>query len=162
MAEFVSLLGKPMRDPVLNTTVHTAQEWAEVLGENGLALQDVVDLSPGIANFLQDPDLERHIAGLEKARQAELRKYNRQVAGLENQWVCYCAMRVVKDRRQAPVEERIRQNRERLNQRIPFQLACAQMAESPSADLYRDMVGHFQDCVAPAGRPLPLHFDHGS
>jgi SAM-dependent methyltransferase len=159
MAEFVSLLAKPMRDPALNTTVHSTREWAEVLGENGLVLDEVIDLSAGIANFLQDPNLERHIAALDETRQLEIRKYNRQFASLESHWVSYCVMRALKDQHRTPPEQRIRHNLERL--RTSVQPARAGASNGRSGLLYQNLAEHFHDCVAPTSHPLPALSNHG-
>ena len=159
MAEFVSLLAKPLRDPALNTTVHCAREWAEVLGENGLVLDEVIDLSAGIANFLQDPHLERHVAALDEKRRLELRKYNRQVASLENHWVSYGVMRALKDHRQTPPEQLIRKNLERLKK--PVQPARTGSSNGRLGTLYKNLTEHFQNCVAPTSRPLPTLSNHG-
>jgi acyl transferase domain-containing protein/acyl carrier protein/SAM-dependent methyltransferase len=147
MAEFVSLLQKPLRDPALNTTVHSANEWAEILGESGLVLDEVVDLSAGISNFLHDPDLEQNIAGLEPPRQLEIRKYNRQVANLENRWLCYCVMRGSKST-QIPVEERIQRNLQRLTTRIPFRDTQIELDGVGAYASYADLINYLQDCVA--------------
>ena len=159
MAEFVSLLAKPLRDPALNTTVHPAREWAEVLGENGLVLDEVIDHSGGIVNFLQDPNLERHIALLDEPRRLEIRKYHRQIASIENHWVSYCVMRALKDHRRAPLEQIIRENLERL--RNPVQPARAGASNGRPGALYEHLSEHFRDCVAPARHPLPTLSNHG-
>jgi SAM-dependent methyltransferase/acyl carrier protein len=162
MAEFVSLLAKPMRDPALNTTVHSVREWAELLGGNGLILQEVVDLSGGIVHFLQDPDLEKHVVGLDAARQLEIRKYNRQITGLENRWVSYCAMRVLKDHRQKPAQQLVRDNLERFNERTSIRQAWADLHNGRPCLLYGDLIEHFQDCVAPASHGFPALFHQGN
>lgn len=155
MAEFVGLLAKPMRDPVLNTTVHTAREWAALLGENDLLLGEVVDLSAGVANFLHDPHIERHLAPLGEARRVEIRKLNRQAASLENHWIRFCAMRVLRDSRAVSTEQRIRENLERLNQPTSFHELHARQSDGAGESLYQNLVAHFQDCVEAAGHPFP-------
>lgn len=147
MAEFVSLLAKPFRDPALNTTVHPAKEWAEILGESGLLLDDVVDLSAEISNFLHDPDLEQNIAGLEPPRQLEIRKYNRQVANLENRWLCYCVMRARKST-EIPVEKRVQRNLERLTTRISLRDARIEPVSAGAYASCTDLTNYLQDCVA--------------
>lgn len=156
MAEFVCLLAKPMRDPALNVTVHTAGEWAGILGDSGLVLEEVVDASAGIINFLHDPDLDRHIAGLDQPRQLEIRKYNHQVKGLENRWVGYCVMRAVRDGSSATAAQRAQASREQLSRRTTPGQARSPKANGRYGALYRDLTGHFQDCVLTARPQLPL------
>jgi acyl transferase domain-containing protein len=155
MAEFVCLLGKPMRDPALNTTVHTASEWAAVLGETGLVLEEVADLSDGIANFLHDPNLETHIAPLAAARQLEIRKYNHQVKSLENHWACYGAMRARLDRQPGSTEQRIQRNLERLTYRTSLEQVCAGLSNGRDGARYRDFTAHFAGGVASPSLPNP-------
>ncbi len=155
MVEFVSLLSKPMRDPALNTTVHTAGEWAEILGENGLILEEAVDLSSEIANFLHDPNLEPNIVGLDAARQLEIRKYHRQGNSLEKRWVAYCALRVRKDRQAESSEQRIAANRARLSQPISLRQARNGRVNGHGIAYYQELAAHFEDCVMPTGQPLP-------
>lgn len=156
MAEFVCLLAKPMRDPALNVTVHTAGEWAGFLGDSGLVLEEVVDASAGIINFLHDPDLDQHVAGLDQPRQLEIRKYNHQVKGLENRWVGYCVMRAVRDGSSATAAQRAQASREQLSRRTTPGQARSPKANGRYGALYRDLTGHFQDCVLTARPQLPL------
>ncbi len=155
MAEFVCLLSKPIRDATLGTTVHTAREWADVLADAGLLIEEVIDASSGIINFLHDPDLDRHTAGLDESKQREIRKFNRQIAGLENQWVCYSVMRVMRDLDSRTTKDRAGQNWERLNQRTPWDGSFTGMPDGAAA-LYRNLAGHFGDCVDSEGQKDPL------
>lgn len=155
MVEFVSLLSKPMRDPALNTTVHTAGEWAEVLGENGLILEEAIDLSSEIANFLHDPNLEQNIAGLDAARQLEIRKYHRQGNSLEKRWVAYCALRVRNDGQAASPEQRIAANRARFSHLMTLRQARNGMVNGHGKAYYQELAAHFEGCVEPNGQPLP-------
>ena len=96
MAEYVCTLEEPMRDPVLKVSVHTAQQWARLLGENGLVLTEVIDLSAEVIHFLYDPDLEHTLATLESARADEVRKLSQQIVALQNGWVRFCLLKVNK------------------------------------------------------------------
>ena len=155
MAEFASLLAKPMRDAILHTTVHTTSEYARTLGEAGFVLEEVIDLSPGIAHALHDPDLERHIEGLTETRKTEIRKFNRQVASFENRWIAYCAMRAVRDADGLAPDERVRQNLDRFRQMTSLDQARGRWSNGHSGSLYRDLEAHFRDCVARTCPSLP-------
>jgi NADP-dependent 3-hydroxy acid dehydrogenase YdfG/aryl carrier-like protein/trans-aconitate methyltransferase len=96
MAEYVCTLAEPMRDPVLKVSVHTAQQWARLLGESGLVLTEVIDLSAEVIHFLHDPDLEQTIATLEPARADEVRKLGQQIVALKKGWVRFCLLKVTK------------------------------------------------------------------
>jgi hypothetical protein len=147
MAEFVCHLKKPMRDPVLKTTVHTAQEWAELLSQSGLLLDEVIDLSPEVINFLLDPDLESHIAGLDREKQIEIRKYNGQIGSLEKKWVSYCVLRAVKNNASHSFEETMRINLERMTKRSTFGKVKSGVRNGKTPLLYRNLVEHLKECI---------------
>ena len=96
MAEYVCTLAEPMRDPFLKVSVHTAQQWACLLGENGLMLTEVIDLSAEVIHFLHDPDFEHTVAALEPSRADEVRKLGQQIVALEKGWVRFCLLKVTK------------------------------------------------------------------
>jgi acyl transferase domain-containing protein/acyl carrier protein/trans-aconitate methyltransferase len=147
MAEFVCHLKKPMRDPVLKTTVHTAQEWAELLSQSGLLLDEVIDLSPEVINFLIDPNLEDHIDGLDREKQIEIRKYNGQIGSLEKKWVSYCVLRAVKNNASHSFEETMRINLERMTQRSTFGKVKSGVRNGKTPLLYRNLVEHLKECI---------------
>ena len=96
MAEYVCTLAEPMRDPFLKVSVHTTQQWARLLGENGLMLTEVIDLSAEVIHFLHDPDFQQTVVALEPSRADEVRKLGQQIVALEKGWVRFCLLKVTK------------------------------------------------------------------
>src|SRR5205814_6020686 len=61
-----------------------------------LVIDELVDVSPEIANYLHDPEFETNIRSLPKVVQDTWRNYANQSAALEKGWISYCVMKLEK------------------------------------------------------------------
>ncbi len=69
LSDFVSNLREDIIHEDTSSFLVTAARWAETLARNGLRLVDCVDVSPEIANFLDDPDYEQNLQRLQERRE---------------------------------------------------------------------------------------------
>ena len=144
MAEYVCTLAEPMRDPVLKVCVHTSQQFARLLGENGLVLTEVIDLSAEVMHFLRDPELAQTLATLETARADEVRKLGQQIVALEKGWVRFCLLKVTKA--SALDSERLTErNIASLDTAQPYAAAFAEMEKQAPSSVYTDVLQRFPE-----------------
>ncbi|MBT5414230.1 MAG: SDR family NAD(P)-dependent oxidoreductase, partial [Rhodospirillaceae bacterium] len=93
--------------PEIGQYTPTATQFAEILATHGLAVVAAEDASGGIANFLHDPDFERHLDELHEripalaARAAEHRGWERFGEALSLGLIRYLLLHLRKDDRQA-------------------------------------------------------------
>ncbi len=67
LMDFVSNLRGAIVDGNVDIAISTQDEWIDVLTASSLVLDDIVDLSPQIANYVFDPDVEKNIAHFPEA-----------------------------------------------------------------------------------------------
>lgn len=118
--------------PEIAIDIATREEWGRLLAEAGLLIDSLIDVSPQVANFLYDPELEANIAGLPEVAQASFRNFANSYLSLKRGWTSYCLFRL----RLAPsmtVQARHEHNVQRLSDPIPYPQALAQMLREGSA-----------------------------
>jgi len=151
LAEFICNLKKPMRDKSLGVTVHTVNDWAWLLGENNLVVDEVIDVSEEIRNFLFDPKIEDNIKHLDQKSRDALKKYNKQILSLENGWVCYCLLKINKDPERRSDRERTAENLEKLKIIKSYREARREMMEVPFPAMYDSVLTRFPDSLNSEG-----------
>ncbi|MBL1100573.1 beta-ketoacyl synthase N-terminal-like domain-containing protein [Streptomyces coffeae] len=104
LADYVARLRGDIVDRDLGFHVPSARRWASTLARHRLAVEEIVDLSPQIARFLDDPEVERNTVGLPAAVRAAWRSFSHQAVSLEHGWLAYCLFRLRKDARSAEAE----------------------------------------------------------
>jgi myxalamid-type polyketide synthase MxaE and MxaD len=65
LADFVSRAGFSIDHETTSSFFITKEEWSDLLSENGIEVEDCVDISQEIANFLHDPDFDATVARIE-------------------------------------------------------------------------------------------------
>ena len=84
-------------DPNVEISIPTQKDWVDLLSKHHLVIDEIIDVSPQIANFLFDPELEQNIKGGSKVVQDTLRNYAHQSMALEKGWISYCLFKLRKD-----------------------------------------------------------------
>src|SRR5262249_43816599 len=84
-------------DPNIEISIPTQREWARLTSQFNLTIEEVIDVSPEIANFLYDPELENNINNLVEVSQKTLKSYANQSASLERGWVSYLLIKLKKN-----------------------------------------------------------------
>jgi SAM-dependent methyltransferase/acyl carrier protein len=142
LADYLCLLPKPMHDAVLGTTVHTREQWAQLMADNNLRVEGAVDASREVINFLQDPLVEEVVAGLEPRQASEIRKIARQVESLEKGWLRFSLLRIVKC---AAGEALYNDNLAALERCVDYAEARREMEAAASMPAYEDIIAKFPE-----------------
>lgn len=69
LADFISRAGFSIDHETTSSFFITKEEWSDLLSRNGIEVEDCVDISQEIANFLHDPDFDATIAGISAFKQ---------------------------------------------------------------------------------------------
>ncbi|WP_437836523.1 SDR family NAD(P)-dependent oxidoreductase [Sorangium sp. So ce1153] len=98
LADFVVNLRGPIVDQGVEITIPTAVDWGDALSGDGLRIDEVIDVSREIGNFVHDPELEESLRGQPKAMQDTFRNYANISTALERGWISYCLFKIDKVR----------------------------------------------------------------
>ena len=97
-----------------------------MLAEHQLVIDEIIDVSPQIANFLHDPHVREHVKGLPKVVQDTYISYANQSHSLTNGWISYCLFKLKKDTGRS-ASERWHDNANKMAQPTPYPQALAAM-----------------------------------
>ena len=126
LMDFTANLRGSIIDPRVEITISTQDEWVDLLTKYHLVVDKVIDVSPQIANFLYDPELEQNIANLPEVVRNTLRNYTNQSVSLEKGWISYCLFKLKKDRAFNDSERR-EHNAFKLKHPTPYPQALEEM-----------------------------------
>lgn len=126
MDYFTNLRGAIV-DTEIEISIPTVKEWVETLSHFGLLLDQWVDVSPQIANFLQDPEVEHNTLGQTEVVRKTLISYANQAVSLRNQWISYCLLKISKDQQGLSLEQRRKHNQAAFQRGIPYPQALETM-----------------------------------
>ncbi|WP_438018420.1 SDR family NAD(P)-dependent oxidoreductase [Sorangium sp. So ce315] len=98
LADFVVNLRGPIVDPGVEITIPTAGDWGETLSGEGLRIDEVIDVSREIGNFVHDSELEESLRGRPEATQDTFRNDANIAIALERGWISYCLFKIDKVR----------------------------------------------------------------
>ncbi|MBA2649828.1 MAG: SDR family NAD(P)-dependent oxidoreductase, partial [Legionella sp.] len=96
LADFIANLRGPIVDSKVAISISTQQDWIDILTKNHLAIDEIIDVSPQIANFQFDPDYKDHIKNLPKIVSDSYQNYANNAIALEKGWVSYCLFKMSK------------------------------------------------------------------
>jgi SAM-dependent methyltransferase len=94
LIDYVSNMRGAIVDPAIGVSIPTGEELAGHLAEQGLCAMEVVDASREIANFLEDPLVDKNTEGLPEVARKTLISYANQSISLRQGWTSYCLLRV--------------------------------------------------------------------
>ena len=97
LMDFISNLRGKIEDPGIEVSIATREEWLEVLSHNGMVIEEIIDVSPQIANFLYDPEYKENIKDLPEVVQAALQNFAHNSIALEKGWTSYCLFKLRKE-----------------------------------------------------------------
>ncbi|HEX9188848.1 MAG TPA: methyltransferase, partial [Vicinamibacteria bacterium] len=124
LADFVSRAGFSIDHDATSSFFVTKEEWSDLLSENGIEVEECVDISQEIANFLHDPDFDATIAGIEAFRGdpnilAGFKSYDQLGKLLRRRLTDYVLL-TARKREGVPVAELRRRNLEALATPVPY------------------------------------------
>ncbi|WP_208452388.1 beta-ketoacyl synthase N-terminal-like domain-containing protein [Burkholderia gladioli] len=127
LMDFIANLRGSIVDDKVDIAISPQAEWANVLAEQGLVIDDLVDLSEGIANYVFDPDVERNIAHFPEAARRSSRNFANMAVSLRQNWISYCLFRIVVDRHGRSTEALRAANAAVIARRTPYREALADL-----------------------------------
>jgi polyketide synthase PksM len=99
LMEFIANLRGPIADPNVSVYIPTRENWAELLAEHGLVIDENVDVTAEIANGQYDPEFEQNTKDLPEVVRASWRNYANNSIAMSKGWVGYSLFRLYVDRR---------------------------------------------------------------
>ncbi|MGH8258826.1 MAG: methyltransferase, partial [Steroidobacteraceae bacterium] len=119
LMDYIANLRGPIADPAVEITIPTEEDWADVLATQHFLIDELIDVSPQIANFLHDPEFETNIRGIPKVAQDTFRNYANQSIALERGWISYCLFKI-KNARGMPEDQVRARNAEKIATKRPY------------------------------------------
>ena len=124
LADFISRAGFSIDHDTTSSFFVTKEQWSDLLSENGIEVEECVDISQEIANFLHDPDFDATIAGIQAFQGdpnilAGFKSYD-QLGKLLRQRLTDYVLLTARKREGAPVAELRRRNLEVLAAPVPY------------------------------------------
>lgn len=126
LMDFTANLRGAIVDPNVEISIPTHSEWVELLSRHGLVIDELIDVSPEVANFLYDPDFEQYIQGKPKVVRDTYTNYVHQSHALNKGWISYCLIKLQKNDALS-LEQRKQLNRAKLASPIPYADALQEM-----------------------------------
>jgi acyl transferase domain-containing protein/glyoxylase-like metal-dependent hydrolase (beta-lactamase superfamily II)/2-polyprenyl-3-methyl-5-hydroxy-6-metoxy-1,4-benzoquinol methylase len=126
LMDYIANLRGAVVDPSTEVSIPTQQEWLELLTAHHLVIDEIIDVSLQIANFLDDPEVKDNVRDLPKVVQDTYRSYANQSISLKRGWISYCLLKLKKDT-QRSAAERWQHNTQKIAQKTPYPQALAEM-----------------------------------
>ncbi|NKB24120.1 MAG: SDR family NAD(P)-dependent oxidoreductase [Kiritimatiellae bacterium] len=119
LMDFTANLRGSIADPNVEIYIPTLDEWAGLLSRHHLVIDEIIDVSPQIANFQYDPEYEKNTKDLPGVVQDTWKNYANNSIALEKGWVSYCLFKLKKDK-QFSSSERCDYNAKKLSDQTPY------------------------------------------
>ncbi|MGG4453265.1 beta-ketoacyl synthase N-terminal-like domain-containing protein [Brevibacillus porteri] len=129
LIDYIANTRGPIVDQNVEVSIPTVQEWIELLAEHQLVIDEIIDVSPQIANALHDPDVEQYIKHLPKPVQDLYINTVNQSISLERGWISYCLFKLKKAPHLA-YTKRCEWNASKISKKRPYPEALAEMVNS--------------------------------
>jgi acyl carrier protein len=124
--DYIANLRGPITDPNVEISIPTRQDWIDILSKHYLVIDEIIDVSPQVANFLYDPDIQQNTANLPKVARDTFQNYANQSVSLEKEWISYCLFKLKKDSN-CSHQERCDHNTGKISKTTPYPAALAEM-----------------------------------
>lgn len=128
LMDFIANLHGAIEDPSIDIYIPTQAQWAGNLARHHLAIDEIVDVSPQIANFQHDPDHEENLRDCPKVVRDSWRNYANNAIAIQRGWLSYMLFRLRKDRF-SNVAELETHNLAKLRTPKPYPAALQEMLE---------------------------------
>ncbi|MBF0452843.1 MAG: SDR family NAD(P)-dependent oxidoreductase, partial [Candidatus Magnetomorum sp.] len=128
LMDYITNLKGAIVDPMVEITIPTNDEWIEILSMQNLRINELIDVSQQISNFLYDPDFEENIKDFDKVARDTLRNYANQSISLEKGWISYCLFKIKKDSDMS-YQELKAYNTRKIAHKTPYQDALKDMRQ---------------------------------
>jgi acyl transferase domain-containing protein/enoyl-CoA hydratase/carnithine racemase/SAM-dependent methyltransferase len=94
LADYISDLQGSVDDPNVEISIPTQKEWARLTAQFQLEIDEIVDVSTEIANFLYDPDVKDNLGNLSEVSRRTFTNYANQSLSLDRGWLRYVLIKL--------------------------------------------------------------------
>jgi 2-polyprenyl-3-methyl-5-hydroxy-6-metoxy-1,4-benzoquinol methylase len=129
LMDYISNLKGPIIDTQIEINIPTQQGWAEMLSKQHLIIDEIIDVSSQISNFLYDPEVELNIQNLSIVAQKTFRSYANQSISFDKGWISYCLFKIKKDDNLSNTAC-FHHNIEKLTNKTPYSVALDEMKKA--------------------------------
>ncbi len=129
LMDYIANLRGAIVDVNVEITIPTEQEWIDLLATNHLIIDEIIDVSQEIANFLYDPEVEQVTANMPQVVKDTYSNYANQAVSLEKGWISYCLFKLKKDVHSTN-QQRKEHNAAKLASKTPYRQALSDMVRS--------------------------------
>ena len=126
LMDYIGNLRGSIIDPSVEISIPTQQQWIDLLSQHDLIIDEIIDVSTEISNYLYDPEHAEHTKHLPKVSRDSYRNYANQAIALEKRWITYCLLKLKRDTQRSEQERREHNARQIANQ-TPYAEALDEM-----------------------------------
>jgi acyl carrier protein len=126
LADYVSNLPGSVDDPHVEISIPTQKKWAKLTAQFHLEMEEIIDVSCEISNFLYDPGFKDNIKNLPELLRKTLTNYANQSVSLERGWLSYVLIKLKRNTERSP-EKIESHNLRRLQDPTPYAVALKAM-----------------------------------
>jgi acyl transferase domain-containing protein/enoyl-CoA hydratase/carnithine racemase/NAD(P)-dependent dehydrogenase (short-subunit alcohol dehydrogenase family)/acyl carrier protein len=142
-------------DRSIGLSVPTQEEWLDVISGFRFRIDQFIDVSPEIANFLYDPAVNEHVGNLPQAVRDTYKSYAGMSAALESGQASYVLVRLKADDEWSDEQIAVH-NRDKVRDRTPYPAALEAMLKLPRVDYPAPVGAYAGDPAPPEVTPIPL------
>ncbi len=128
LMDFIANLHGAIEDPSIDIYIPTQEQWVKTLAKHHLVIDEIIDVSPQIANFQYDPEHENNVKDCPKVVRDSWRNYANNAIAIDRGWLSYMLFRLRKDL-YANVAELEQYNLAKLRAPKPYPVALQEMLE---------------------------------
>ncbi|MEM9214083.1 MAG: SDR family NAD(P)-dependent oxidoreductase [Cyanobacteria bacterium P01_F01_bin.150] len=126
LMDYISNLRGSIVDPNVEISIPTQQQWIDLLSKHDLIIDEIIDVSTEVSNFLYDPEHAENTKHLPKVSQDTFRNYANQAVSLEKGWITYCLLKLKRDTHRSE-QERREHNAQLISHQTPYVHALEEM-----------------------------------
>ncbi len=126
LMDFIANLRGSIVDSNVGVSIPTVNEWTDILSENNLLIHEITDVSPQIANFLYDPEIEKNTKDVPEVVRDLFRNHANCSVSLEKGWISYCLFKLEKNTKLGE-QELESYNLRKIDDKKPYSLALEEM-----------------------------------
>ncbi|HEX3030049.1 MAG TPA: beta-ketoacyl synthase N-terminal-like domain-containing protein, partial [Clostridia bacterium] len=128
MMDFITNLRGPIVDHNVEISIPTVQEWVNIFSRYSLVIDEIIDVSPQIANYLYDPEHKQNTEHLPQVVKDSIQNFVNCSVSLERGWISYCLFKLKKDTIRSE-SERLEYNTAKMSNKVRYPEALKEMLD---------------------------------
>ena len=126
LMDYITNLKGAIVDHNVEISIPTKAQWADILSKHFLVIDEIIDVSSEIANFLHDEELEENIKDLPNVVKDTYRNYANQSVSLDKGWISYCLFKIKKNLNFSE-SDCFKYNENKISNMMPYKKALVEM-----------------------------------